>query len=77
MYSTSKIIITNKTKSPLSESVSASYQLPIQTKIFKTSRRDATVTLFWQSVPNAIGYLINYTDENGKETEINTDNVFG
>ena len=39
--------LTNKTKSPLSESVSASYQLPIQTKIFKTSRRDATVTLFW------------------------------
>ncbi|WP_372756107.1 fibronectin type III domain-containing protein [Mariniflexile sp.] len=69
--------LNNKFGSTLSESVSVVYQLPRQPKIFKVSRRDDAVTLFWQSVPNATGYLINYTDEHGKAIEINTDNVFG
>jgi len=46
-------------------------------KIFKVSRRDDTVTLFWQSVANANGYLINYLDKNLKAVTINTQNVFG
>ncbi|WP_299668301.1 fibronectin type III domain-containing protein [uncultured Polaribacter sp.] len=60
-----------------SKCVTVSYQLPQQPKIFKVSRRDNTVTLFWQSVPNATSYLINYLDENNKNISIDTDNVFG
>lgn len=64
-------------KSVVSESVSVGYQLPRKAKIFKVSRYDDTVTLFWQSVENATGYVINYIDENGTAVEIDTKNVFG
>ena len=63
--------------SNLSDAVSVNYQLPNKPQIFKVARRDKTVTLFWQSVPNATSYLINYIDENNKNIEIDTDNVFG
>lgn len=64
-------------QSDMSETVSSAYKLPEQPEIFKVSRREDTVTLFWESVPNATGYVINYLDENGKEVEIKTANVFG
>ncbi|ALJ06458.1 hypothetical protein APS56_15535 [Pseudalgibacter alginicilyticus] len=69
--------INNRYTSLKSNSVSVSYQLPDKVKIYKVSRRDDAVTLFWQSVPNTTSYLINYIDENGKAIEIDTKNVFG
>ena len=63
--------------SDLSTPVSVGYQLASTPQIFKVSRRNNTVTLFWKSVPNATSYLINYVDENNKNIEIDTDNVFG
>ncbi|MDN3618143.1 fibronectin type III domain-containing protein [Polaribacter undariae] len=63
--------------SELSNAVSVTYQLPIKPEVFKVSRRDNSVTLFWRSVPNATSYLINYVDANNKSIEIDTDNVFG
>ena len=63
--------------SELSNTVSVTYQLPIKPEVFKVSRRDNSVTLFWRSVPNATSYLINYVDANNKSIEIDTDNVFG
>jgi hypothetical protein len=63
--------------SDFSDAVSVAYQLPNTPQIFKVARRDNTVTLFWQSVPNANSYLINYVDGNNKNIEIDTDNVFG
>ncbi|MEI6866594.1 fibronectin type III domain-containing protein [Flavicella sp.] len=66
-----------KGKSKLSDSVLVGYQLPNKPKIFKVSRRNNSVTLFWKSVPNANDYLINYIDENGIDVELNTHNVYG
>ncbi|SDS58517.1 fibronectin type 3 domain-containing protein [Polaribacter sp. KT25b] len=63
--------------SEVSKNVSVTYNLPNKPTIFKVARRDNTVTLFWQSVPDATSYLINYVDENNKNIEINTANVFG
>jgi len=64
-------------KSQLSNDVFATYQSPEKPTIFKVSRRDNTVTLFWQSVSDAKSYLISYKDENNKDIQIDTDNVFG
>jgi len=64
-------------ESPISDVVSVIFNKPEQPQIFKVSRRDDTVTLFWKSVANAKGYLIHYVDENGKDIEIDADNVFG
>ncbi|MDN3666796.1 fibronectin type III domain-containing protein [Algibacter miyuki] len=64
-------------ESPISELVSVSFSKPEKPEIFKVSRRDDTVTLFWKSVANAKGYTINYRNENGKQVSIDADNVFG
>ncbi|MFB9057213.1 fibronectin type III domain-containing protein, partial [Mariniflexile ostreae] len=69
--------LNNVNNSELSDPVSIAYKLPNKIKIYKVSRRDDAVTLFWKSVPNATSYLIKYTDENGKAIEIDTKNVFG
>ncbi|MBU3011282.1 fibronectin type III domain-containing protein [Polaribacter vadi] len=63
--------------SALSNSVFATYKKPETPTIFKVSRRDHTVTLFWQSVSDVKNYIINYKDENNKDIEIDADNVFG
>lgn len=63
--------------SAMSDLVSVEYKKPTRPEIFKVSRRDDTVTLFWKSVPNATGYLINYTNINGESVEINANNVYG
>ncbi|WP_193743990.1 fibronectin type III domain-containing protein [Algibacter lectus] len=64
-------------ESPISDVVSVTFNKPEQPEVFKVSRRDDSVTLFWKSVANAKGYLIHYVDENGKDIEIDADNVFG
>lgn len=66
-----------KCKSALSKTISIGYKLPEKPTIFKVSRRDDTVTLFWESVPNATTYIINYLNEEGKDISINTNNVYG
>lgn len=69
--------ISKNYESPLSNAVELGYKIPGNPKIFKTSRRDTTVTVFWKSVANANHYVINYVNEEGKALEINTGNVFG
>jgi hypothetical protein len=69
--------VNSQNASVMSDVVSVTYKKPAKPEIFKVSRRDDTVTLFWKSVPNATGYLINYTNAIGENVEINASNVYG
>lgn len=69
--------IGRKNESEFSETVSVKYELPTRPIIFKTSRRDNSVTVFWKSVPNTTGYYVNYTNDLGEEIKLDAKNVFG
>lgn len=60
-----------------SNSVSVNNSTPETPEIFKTSRRNNTATVFWQSVSSAIGYKLKYVNTKNEENVINANNVFG
>ncbi|MEJ7778971.1 MAG: fibronectin type III domain-containing protein [Daejeonella sp.] len=65
-------------KSPLSELVKISYNNPNSPQIFKTARRDTTITVFWRSVPNVNGYYVNVVSANGNfKRTYDAKNTFG
>ncbi len=76
-----KFTVQSKNKngvSAISESVLVEYKIPDEPKIFKTAPRDNEITVFWKSVPNAMGYKITVSDGIGAFNKVyDADNVFG
>lgn len=64
-------------KSGLSKPVSISFQEPSRPEIFDVARRDTTITVMWQSVPDATGYMVKIVSEDGTEKKYDVKNVFG
>ncbi len=62
--------------SELSSLVHLKYELPEQPTIFKTSKRDTTITVMWKSVKNASGYKV-LVDDGNETVEHDARNVFG
>ncbi|GAF02178.1 fibronectin type III domain-containing protein [Saccharicrinis fermentans] len=63
-------------ESALSPLVHLRYALPEQPMIFKTAKRDTTITVMWKSVENATGYTVAVND--GKNiVQYDAKNVFG
>ncbi|GIZ09708.1 fibronectin type III domain-containing protein [Flavobacterium sp. UMI-01] len=64
--------------SDFSNLISLKTATPETPEIFKTARRNTTATVFWKSVANATGYTLKYINtKTGKETLVETHNVFG
>ncbi|MGQ1784456.1 fibronectin type III domain-containing protein [Saccharicrinis sp. GN24d3] len=66
----------NEGESSLSPLVHLKYAMPGQPAIFKTARRDTTITVMWESVKNASGYRV-LVDDGKNITEYDAKNVFG
>lgn len=77
-YHFSVIAVNENGSSERSAPLSLQYAIPDAPEIFKTARRDTTVTVFWRSVANATGYKVRVTSEDSSyKKEFDTKNVFG
>ncbi len=63
-------------KSEFSSPVHLTHQRPKQPKIFKTARRDTTLTVMWESVANADGYWVSVLNQE-RMVRYDAKNVFG
>jgi fibronectin type 3 domain-containing protein len=59
-----------------SDLVKLTMEIPEQPTIFKTAKRDTTITVMWKSVPNAIGYKVKVKAPHFNR-EYDANNVFG
>lgn len=59
-----------------SDLVKLTMEIPKQPSIFKTAKRDTTITVMWQSVANALGYKVK-VKANGFAKEYDANNVYG
>lgn len=73
------VVAKNKNgKSESSNTISLHYDTPKSPVIFKTARKDTTVTVFWRSVANAAGYKVKITSKDKSyDREFDAKNVFG
>ena len=63
--------------SKASDPISITHKVPDTPEIFKTVRRDQTITIMWKSVPHANGYILKYENADGIVNTIDTKNAFG
>lgn len=69
-------VIGEKHKTEFSNIVQVKFDKPGQPKIFRTARRDTTITVYWHSVANAEKYLIKVNGNNGFSRVFDAANVF-
>lgn len=69
--------VNKKGRGQESTTIVHNYDKPDSPRIFQTARRFKTITLFWESVSNASGYLVYQEDPMGKVTQYDAKNTFG